>query len=74
MEISPWVWIAWLVAFLGIEGVAIFNKKKGDTLSENVWRWFSVLDKPSLKKTLRVGALGIFMGWLFIHFVSGGDV
>lgn len=41
---SSWTvaWIAWIAAFAVIEGFALVNKKPGDTLSENVWRWFAV--------------------------------
>jgi len=69
MEFS-WAWVGWLLAFLVIEGLALFNKKKGDTLSENVWRWFGVKSGKSLRT---MGLLG-FMTWLTIHFVSGGAV
>lgn len=35
-----WYWIAWFVlGFCVPEGVALFNKTKGDTLSETVWAW-----------------------------------
>ena len=69
-----WLWIAWLVAFLGIEGAALINKDKGDTLSEHVWKWFSVREAGSKKRTFRIATLGAFMLWLGIHFVSGGTV
>ena len=58
------LWVAWLALFAVIEGAAILNKKKGDTLSEHVWKWFP-------KNTARGVALVGFMAWLFWHFVSG---
>jgi len=70
MEFS-WAWVGWILAFIFIEGLALFNKKKGDTLSENVWRWFGV---KSSGKSLRTMGLFGFMLWLTIHFVSGGAV
>lgn len=73
-ENYTWAWILWLLLFIGIEGAALLNKDKGDTLSEHVWKWFSVKDASSTKKTLRMLALGGFMGWLFLHFMSGGMV
>ena len=65
------LWIVWLLAFVGIEAAALMNKKKGDTLSEHVWRWFSVKEDSSRKKFVRVGMLALFMGWLTVHFVTG---
>lgn len=69
-----WAWVGWILAFLVIEGLALFNKDKGDTLSENVWRWFGVKGKPSGKNSLRTMGLMGFMIWLAIHFVSGGRI
>jgi hypothetical protein len=37
-----WLWIAWGLAFVVIEGVALFNSSRGDTLSEHVWAWLGV--------------------------------
>ena len=73
MEFS-WMWVAWIAAFGVIEGVALFNKKKGDTLSENVWRWFKVKDPDSSGRSLRMGVLGAFLIWMLVHFMSGGKV
>lgn len=69
-------WLAWLAAFCGIEGVALFNKGKGDTLSEKVWRWFATgvgtTSKPSGGVRARRFALLGFMAWLTVHFLTGG--
>lgn len=35
-------WIVWGVAFAIIEGIALFNSRRGDTLSEHVWAWIGV--------------------------------
>ena len=69
-----WLWIAWLLAFLGIEAAALLNKDRGDTLSEHVWKWFSVKEGNSRKRTVRIATLGAFLAWLAIHFLSGGKV
>lgn len=55
------VWAGWLVLFLVYEVVAAIAKPKGDTLSENVWRWF---DTP-----FRKAVLAVFMLTLTSHFV-----
>ena len=38
---SPWTWawIGWGVYFAVVEGMALFNSRPGDTLSEHVWAW-----------------------------------
>lgn len=75
MSIWSWLWVALLGACALVELAAILNKKKGDTLSEHVWKWFAVKDKK------RVGWLGfrrtmllLGMVWLTVHFVTGGRV
>ena len=35
-------WIGWGLAFAVIEGIALFNSRRGDTLSEHVWTWLGV--------------------------------
>lgn len=65
-------WIVWGVMFLAIEGGAIFNKKKGDTLSEHVWKWIGKRGHPKPKGyKVRRGALGVFLLWLIGHFFGG---
>ncbi len=66
-------WIAWIGMFFAIEGAALFNKREGDTLSEHVWDWFAVKDKPTGYKWRR-GALYTFLAWLTTHFVTGGAI
>lgn len=70
---------AWLVMgawFLLWEGIAIFRKKSGDTLSEHVWSWFSLRGpKKNLTKPqglMRLAFLA-FWAWLTFHFLSGGS-
>lgn len=73
------IWtIGWLVIIgLGIvwEIAAILNKKRGDTLSEHVWRWFAVTDKRRTGlRGLRRAVLLLGMLWLTFHFITGGRV
>lgn len=68
MEGFTIAWLVWITAFLGIEGAALFNKKKGDTLSEHVWKWFKITDKPKGWNIRRLSLLG-GCGWLLLHFV-----
>lgn len=70
------LWVAWIAAFVVIEGVALVRKRRGDTLSEHTWRWFSLKgDKSKLKPwqaVLRFGFLA-FWAWLTLHFLTGGS-
>lgn len=37
-------WILWALAFCVIEGVALVNRQRGDTLSEHMWAWLGIRD------------------------------
>jgi hypothetical protein len=66
-------WLVWLAAFAVIEGFAIAHREPGRTLSEHVWRWFSVKDKTKGFKMRRFVLLA-FLAWLTLHFLTGGWV
>lgn len=70
---SGWTiaWLLWIAAFLVIEGKALFNKTWDDTLSEHVWKWFSISAKGRWWQ-LRRFALVAGLGWLCLHFLTGG--
>lgn len=77
-----WLWLAWLGAFVAIEGRALANKTPGDTLSEHVWKWFATrredLRRPDGKKAsawvkIRRTVLVAFLAWLALHFTTGGE-
>lgn len=60
--------IGWAVIFgagVAWEFRAIFDKGRGDTLSETVWR---LLRTASVWRWL----VGAFLGWLIVHFVFFG--
>ena len=63
-------WLLWLAMFLVVEGIALFRKERGDTLSEHVWKWFRIHDKPR-QWTWRRAVLAIFLVWLLVHMVAG---
>ena len=56
-EIYTWAWGAWLAAFAIIEGLAVKNRKKGDTLSAHVWKWFGVRGEKSPPRRVLLGLL-----------------
>lgn len=42
MDLDPkftLIWVGLLLAALVLEGVALFNRERGDTLSEHLWVW-----------------------------------
>ena len=65
-----WAWIAWLGMFVVIEGWALIDKDPGDTLSEHIWKWFKIKEKPR-QWTWRRAALAGFLVWLLVHMVAG---
>jgi len=64
-------WAVWIVSFLIIELIAVFNSDKGDTLSEHIWEWFDIKDPGPFYKTKRL-LLFTGVGWLAIHLLTGG--
>lgn len=68
MSIYTILWLLWGAAFVLVEGSAIFSHKAGNTLSETIWRWFSV--KGGSWTWKRFVLLG-FLAWLLIHLVFG---
>ena len=36
------IWLAWIIIGGVIEGIALFNSTRGDTLSEHLWAWLGV--------------------------------
>ena len=73
MDIFTAGWITLLTLGGALEVWALVRKEKGDTLSEHVWKWFSVKHDGKAKTVRRVG-LGLIMGWLLTHFITGGMV
>lgn len=63
-------WIMWFVFFAVVEGIALIRKKPGATLSEHIWEWFRIRDKPR-QWTVRRGVLAGFLVWLLVHMVAG---
>jgi len=64
--------MAWGGAFVVIEGVALMNKKEGDTLSEHLRRWFSTMtDNGGWSAHLRKVVPLAFVIWLAGHLYKG---
>jgi hypothetical protein len=72
---SP-LWALWIVYFLVVEGIALFNHKTGDTLSEHVWAWLGYrvgqVGYPRGSQRLRRFLTLAFLAWLVVHLLTGG--
>lgn len=58
-------WAGWALAFVVIEGAALFSPAEGDTLSEHVWTF---LDGGPARYAL----VGGFLVWLTWHMLGKG--
>ncbi|MFJ4988755.1 hypothetical protein ACIP9H_33765 [Streptomyces sp. NPDC088732] len=65
----PAIWIAWTIAFALFEGIAIANKRNGDTLSENFRGLFHTRTSKVGRAIFTVGWLG-FAGWFALHILT----
>lgn len=68
-----WAWIAWGLAFVVIEGIALFNSTRGDTLSEHAWAWLGVGSYKRRQHTIDVCTVcGTRIARPDMSIVSGG--
>ena len=71
-DLAPW--LVWGLLFLGIELPALFNKKRGDTLSEVIRYIFGFSkragDTQSWGMRLRRGGFYAFSAWFFLHILG----
>ncbi len=70
MTLFTWAWVFWLTMFMVIEGWALIDRTPGQTLSEHIWKWFRIRDKPR-QWTIRRAVLAGFLVWLLVHMVAG---
>ena len=75
--IPDWLWVVWLaavaVSFGAIEGVAIHNRRGGDTLTENLRRWLGISPpRPGRRVAAELFAAAVlgFAAWLVQHIVG----
>ena len=64
-----YVWIAWTAMFAVVEGIALANKRDGDTLSENIRHLFRTRTSKAGRAFFAAGWLG-FSGWFAIHILT----
>ncbi|HUU58955.1 MAG TPA: hypothetical protein VMZ50_05380, partial [Phycisphaerae bacterium] len=66
-------WYVWFAWFFLVEAPAVWSERKGDSLSEHGWNWFSVKRKGKAWRLRRL-SFASFLVWLTLHFLSGGLV
>lgn len=89
---TNWFTVSWVLlglAAIVIEGIALFNSVRNDTLSEHLWAWLGIrnwtwkhppkTDNPKYITpvwTLRVARFVFFsaMAWFTLHILTGGWV
>jgi uncharacterized membrane protein YbhN (UPF0104 family) len=57
MKIPRWAWVVWILAFVVLEGIALFDGVMNDTLTE------------SLHHSVPGWLVFMFLGWLVYHFL-----
>lgn len=68
-------WLAWLAAFLVIEGTALARGRPQDTLSDHVWAWFAIPRHPAPRLSVRERRVLLLslLAWLAAHFLTGDE-
>ena len=64
------LWLLWGGAFALIEGIAVTNDHKDDTLSEHLRLWFRTDTKRG--RTVWLVVSGGFLGWFLLHIAWAG--
>lgn len=74
--IPAWAWVVWLSllggSFAVLEGIALRNRRTGDTLSENTRRWLGINPaRPGRRASMAVfaGTLIAFTAWFVPHIL-----
>jgi hypothetical protein len=76
VTVWTWAWIGWGAYFVVVEGMALFNSRSGDTLSEHVWAFLGYREgrvgPPTGSERLRRFVTLAGLAWLVVHLLTGG--
>jgi hypothetical protein len=76
MTWDDWGWIGFALWFVVCEGIALFNKTEGDTLSEHVWAFLGYrehrIGPPTGSERIRRFLTLAGLAWLSVHLLTGG--
>ena len=70
MNVFSWLWIGWLLLFGVVETIALRNRRKGDTLSENLRALFHT--NTVAGRFVWIAFLSLLFGWLVVHIAVVG--
>lgn len=62
------LWLLWGAAFAVIEGAALHNDSRGDTLSEHFRKWFRT--DTHRGRTAWLVTSGLFFAWFLVHIAT----
>jgi hypothetical protein len=70
--VSVWtiLWLLWGLGFALVEGAALLNDKRDDTLSAHFRLWFRT--DTRLGRTVWIGVSGLFFAWFVVHIAVAG--
>lgn len=72
MTTPTWAWALWIAAFAVLEGIGLFDGRKGGTWSELIWGVFRVRDRRPTRTTWALrGVLLVALVWLVGHLGFG---
>ena len=66
------LWVLWGLAFAVIEGLALFNDHKHDTLSFHLRLW--IRTDTRIGRTVWLVISGVFFAWFVVHIAVRGSV
>jgi dolichol kinase len=72
MSVWTILWLLWGLAFAVIEGKAVLNDKRDDTLSEHFREWFRTDTKRG--RTVWLVVSGLFFAWFTTHIAVEGSI
>jgi hypothetical protein len=72
MSLYTYLWVLWGALFALIEGAALINDKRGDTLSEHFRLWFRTDTRKGRTAWLVVS--GLFLTWFTTHIAVEGSI
>lgn len=75
LPVTTVFWVAWVVAGLAVEIWALLNRRPGDTLSEQFWKWLTGVRHPIREPAWCVWAgralILAFAVWIGPHLAFG---
>lgn len=68
------LWSAWAMVGVSLEIVTWSKGEDGATLSSHVWDLGHIPHRSPIHPKIRQAFAGAFLGWVVVHFLSGGKI